>query len=385
MNKNLIKIEVPDISYSEIIKILINNNIYYKSLEIKDKNITLQTDKDGYKIIKNYNKETKIIKHLGINGIKEFVKKHYILLISFLITYIMLLVLSNIIFDIEIISTNSELKRVINLYLEENDIKKYKFMKQYEELNEIKKKILEENKTTLEWIEIERIGTKYIINLTERIVNNNILDTTPKDIVASKDALIMYLVTKNGTRMKEVNELVKKGEVIISGNIIKNEHLVDTVAASGDVYGEVWYTVKTTVPYKFTEYEKTGEIVNHIYLDLFGKKITLMGYYETALSLNETKALIDKPYLFFKVYKERKELYKYETHKLSKKEAEKEAIKRSDKSIENKLKSDERILDKKVLKINHYSSKIEIEVFYRVYENIGEAKELTPYVEPEGE
>ncbi len=38
----------------------------------------------------------------------------------------------------------------------------------------IKNKILEENKDTLEWLEIIRNGTKYTIRVEERIINNKI-------------------------------------------------------------------------------------------------------------------------------------------------------------------------------------------------------------------
>jgi similar to stage IV sporulation protein len=384
MNKKEIEIKVTNHTYSDLIKILINKKIYYKDLNINENEITFKTNKEDYKILKKILKSVKITKYLGIDGIKEFIKKHWILLASFIITYIMLIILSNIIFDVQIITNNYELKRIINLYLEDYDIKKYKFIKSNKELTKIKEEILKENKTTLEWIEIERIGTTYIINLTERVINENNLDTIKSDIVASKDAMIMYIITKNGTKLKEINEIVKKGETIISGNITKDEDVVDTVRAKGEVYGEVWYTVTSTVPYNHTEYEKTGEKINHIYIDLFGKKITLMGKYDTKSSMNNTKVLIDKPYLFFKVMKEEKELYKYVNHKLTEKEAYEEAIKRADKSIEAKLEKGEYIINKKVLKNNTYSSKIELEIFYRVYESIGEEKEII-VPETEGE
>lgn len=385
MNKDLFLIKIKGCTYSKLSSILINNSIYYESLNIKDDFICLKTDYDSYKYLKLLLGDVTILRYYGLNGFKFFLKTHYILIISFLLTYLMLIILSNVIFSIEIVTNNNDLKHVINIYLEENNIKKYKFAKSNHELNKIKESILENNKSTLEWIEIERVGTKYVVNLTERVINEEKTDNTPKDIVASKDALIMYIVNKNGTAIKEVNELVKKGDIIISGNILRGEDVIDMVEARGEIYGEVWYTVTTTVPYEFTEYVKTGEVVNHIYLDLFGTKITLMGKYDTNMSLNETTTLIDKPYLFFKVIKERMELYKYKTYKLTKEEAKKEALKRSDKAVTNKLDMDEYILDKKVLKINEYSSKIEIEVFYKVYENIGVSKELTIIEEPKGE
>ncbi len=380
MNNKLVLVSITDEEYLNIIKVLLRLDIYYSELNIKDNKVYFKVNYEDYKNLKKYFTNIKLEKRLGLDGIISFIKKHYIILISFIITYGILLLLSNVIFDIEIVTNNNELKRIINLYLEENGIEKNKFMKSYDELEIIKKKILEENKDTIEWLEIERVGTKYIVNLTERVINEEKIETSKRDLVAKKDALILYLINKNGTSIKEVNELVKKGDIIITGDIIKNEEVVDRVDAKGEVYGEVWYTVNTTVPYKHIDYVKTGEIVNHIYLDIFGKKFTLMGKYDTKNEIVTTKVLLDKPYLFFKVVKEEKELYEYVTHTVTYEEAYEEALKRSERVINEKLSSDEYIIDKKVLKINKYSSKIELEIFYKVYENIEEYREVIPEV-----
>ncbi len=374
MNTNLILIKIDNYSYNEVVRFLLKRNVFYKDLTIKDNGVTLIVKLTDLKRIKREIKSVKVVRYLGVNGILSWFKRHSVILLSFLFSYAILMALSNVIFDIEIVTSNNELKRVISLYLDDYNIKKYKFMKSNKELTKIKEEILSENKDTLEWIEFERTGTKYTINLTERIKIPQNGEKVPSDIVASKDATILYMVTKSGTRIKDLNEIVKKGEVIISGNIMKDETLVNQVDAEGEVFGETWYTVTTTVPYKHVEYEKTGTTINHIYINIFGKKITLMGKYETKESMNTTTVLLDKPYLFFNIMKEQKELYKYVTHNLTEKEAYEEAIKRSDKSVNDSLDAEEYIIDKKVLKKNVYSSKIEVEVFYKVYENIGEKR-----------
>jgi len=376
LNTNLILIRIDGYTYNEVVRFLLKRNIFYKDLTLKDNSIILIVKLVDLKRIKREITSVKVIKYLGVQGFLLWFKRHCVIILSFLFSYIVLLTLSNVIFDIEIVTSNQELKRVISLYLDDYNIKKYKFMKSNEELNKIKNEILSENKDTLEWIEFERVGTKYTINLTERIVNPKNEEKVPSDIVASKDATILYMVTKSGTRIKDLNEVVKKGEVIISGNIMKDDNLVEQVEAEGEVFGETWYTVTTTVPYTHVEYEKTGTTINHIYMNIFGKKITLMGKYETNESMNTTTVLLDKPYLFFNIMKEQKELYKYVTHNLTEEEAYEEAIKRSDKGVEDSLDTGEYIIDKKVLKKNAYSSKIEVEVFYKVYESIGEKQKI---------
>ena len=63
--------------------------------------------------------------------------------------------------------------------------------------------------------------------------------------------------------------------------------------------------------------------------------------------------------------------YEYKEFIINEKEAYNEAIKRSDIKIKNMLDNDEHIISKNVLKKEVFSSKIKVEVFYKVYENIG--------------
>lgn len=359
------------------LKVLVSKNIYYRNLVHKDNLIYLVINESDLDILKKEFLSLNVVKYYGKKRIKYFLKEHYIFILSFLFSYIVLVILSNVIFDVEVVTNNNKLKDKIYLYLKDYGIEKYKFVKKSSELDNIKEKILKDNKDDLEWIEITRSGTKYTVNLTERIINNEVENNKVSDIVAIKDALITHLTIRRGNALKEVNELVHKGEVIITGNILKDEKIVDAVRAEGSVYGEVWYTVNVSVPYKHTEYFKTGEVVNHIYLDVFGKKFTLIGHYVTENAISEETVLVNKPYLPFKVIRESKELYTYKSVNLNKEEAFEECLKRGDKSILNKLDTSEHIIERKVLKKEEFSSKIEVELFYRVYENISEEKEIT--------
>lgn len=358
------------------LKVLFSKNIYYRNLVHKGDLIYLVVNINDLDVLRKEFVSLNVVKYYGKKRIKYFLKEHYIFILSFLFSYVVLIILSNVIFDIEVVTNNKKLKDKIYLYLKDYGIEKYKFIKNSNKLDSIKEKILRDNKDDLEWIEITRSGTKYTVNLTERIINNVVENNNVSDIVAKKDALITHLTIKRGSALKEVNELVHKGEVIITGNILKDEKIVDTVRAQGNVYGEVWYTVNVSVPYKHTEYFKTGEVVNHIYLDVFGKKFTLIGHYITDNAISEESVLINKPYLPFKVIRESKELYTYKSVNLSKEEAYLECLKRGDKSILNKLDTSEHIIERKVLKKEEFSSKIEVELFYRVYESIGEEKEI---------
>lgn len=359
-----------------ILKTLISNNIYFSNYTIKDNKVIFIINYEDLELLSKL-ANIKVIKYYGLVGIKKILKKHYILLTSFILSYLIIIILSNVIFKVEIVTNNQVLKDNITYYLNYYGIVKYKFVKSNKYIENVKEKILLENKDTIEWISINREGVKYVVNVTPRVISNRVSIDKPSNIVSKKDALIKYLVVTGGSSVKEVNDVVKKGEVIISGNVVKFDKVVGTTRSKGEVFGEVWYTVNISIPFKHVIYEKTGETINHIYLDIFGHKFTLVGHYITNNSINEVSVLVDKPYLFFKLMKESKELYNYKEVNLNSESAFKEALERADKSISNKLDTNEYIIERKVLKKDVFSSKIDIELFYRVYENIGEEKEIT--------
>ena len=366
---NKVLIEVKSIS-NKFINYLVYHNIKYSYL-IKNNNLyKLIVSYDDYKKI-NRRYETKIIRYYGLKYYIKAINKHKYILISFIVSLFLLKLLTNTIFNIEIKTDDIQLKNNILNILKNNDIDIYKKKKNFNELNIIKKKILEENNDILEWIEINEKGNKYTVNLTPKVIKNNIVNNTPCDIISDKEGVIKHIVVYSGSKIKEENEYVKKGDVIISGNVYKDESIIDQVKANGQIYAEVWYTSKINIPLKYIDRVKTGKIVNHYYVELFNHKFSLIGKYESKNSMNEKKVLIDKPYLKFKLYREIKTEYEYKEFNLTHDEAYNEGLKRSDEYMEKTLSDGEYIISKNVLKKQVNSSKMYIEVFYKVYESIG--------------
>ena len=371
MNKLRIKV----FDRGTFINYLVSHNIFFDCLEEYKDYYILNVNYDNYKkISRRY--ETIILKYYGKEEIILFIKNNKFMIISIIVSLFFLILLSQTIFDIKVNTSSIELKNIILSSLKENGIDIGKRKRSFKEINNIKNKILSENKDKLEWIEIRNKGSKYIIDLTPRVNENKNIDNKISSIIASKDGVIKHINITRGTKMKELGEYVKKGEVIISGNIIKDDNVIDITKASGEVYAEVWYFVNVTVPFKYEEKVYTGESINHLYLEFLGKKITLMGKYESPYTENKTKLLIDKPYLFFKLYNERKKIYKNKVINIDENVAYKLALSESESKIKSKLKNGEYIISKNVLKKEVNSSKMYIEVFFKVYESIGVSSEI---------
>lgn len=380
---NKVRIVVNENS-NKFLNYLIYNKIYYDSLNKYNEYFILDVSYDDYLYIRRRYK-CHIVKYYGKKNIVNIYENNKYVLLSLIISFMLLFLLCNTIFDIKINSDDKDIVNIINDSLKDNGIDVYKRKVSFNKLNSIKNKILEDNKDTLEWIEIREKGCIYYIDVTPRVKsNNNVDNTSPSDIVAEKDGVIKHIVVHRGSKVIDNGDYVKKGDVLISGNIIKNENVIDKVHSEGVIYAETWKTVNISIPFKRIDYvyKKT---VNHYYLDIFGHEFTISGKYDSDNTINKKSIVLDKPYLFFKLYKEEKKIYDYNEVILNAEEAYTEALNRSANIINKKLSSDEYIISKKVLKKEVKRSKINLEVFFKVYEKIGVTSEIQDMGEENGE
>ena len=380
---NKVRIVVNENS-NKFLNYLIYNKIYYDSLNKYNEYFVLDVSYDDYLYIRRRYK-CHIVKYYGKKNIVNIYENNKYVLLSLIISFMLLFLLCNTIFDIKINSDNKDIINIINNSLSDNGIDVYKRKVSFDKLNNIKNKILEDNKDTLEWIEIREKGCIYYIDVTPRVKSNNNVDNSlPSDIVAEKDGVIKHIVVHRGSKVIDNGDYVKKGDILISGNIIKNENVIDKVHSEGVIYAETWKTVNISIPFKRIDYvyKKT---INHYYLDIFGHKFTISGKYDSDNTINKKSIVLDKPYLFFKLYKEEKKIYDYNEVILNKEEAYNEALNRSIDVINKKLSSDEYIISKKVLKKEVKRSKINLEVFFKVYEKIGVTSEIQDIGEENGE
>lgn len=380
---NKVRIVVNENS-NKFLNYLIYNKIYYDSLNKYNEYFVLDVSYDDYLYIRRRYK-CHIVKYYGKKNIVNIYENNKYVLLSLIISFMLLFLLCNTIFDIKINSDDKDIVNIINDSLSDNGIDVYKRKVSFDKLNSIKNKILEDNKDTLEWIEIREKGCIYYIDVTPRVKSNNNVDNSlPSDIVAEKDGVIKHIVVHRGSKVIDNGDYVKKGDILISSNIIKNENVIDKVHSEGVIYAETWKTVNISIPFKRIDYvyKKT---INHYYLDIFGHKFTISGKYDSDNTINKKSIVLDKPYLFFKLYKEEKKIYDYNEVILNKEEAYNEALNRSIDVINKKLSSDEYIISKKVLKKEVKRSKINLEVFFKVYEKIGVTSEIQDIGEENGE
>lgn len=367
---NRIKISIigknPDYFLKELIKKRIN--IY--DIEKSDKNLKIIIEYGDYKELLKIKTtyKMKVIRRYGINKYLNNIKKYYMVIIMFILGIIINILLSHLILKIEVVHPNKNIRKLVIKDLNKLGLKKYKWKISYDEKEKIKDKLLNIEKDNIEWLEIEEHGTKYIIKVEERKKNKKEELCPQRHIIAKKNAMITRIEAISGEVVKKKNDYVSKGETVISGLIHNKETIVTKRCSEGKIYGEVWYTVKVSIPKTIVKEKLIKNYDYGISIKIFKKNIILFNklrnYEKTEYNLIKNNVVpINLSFVKFQEKKEYKEIITDET-------SDKKAIKIASTEMLKKLKNDEHIISKKVLKKKEFNSKIYIEVFFKVEENI---------------
>lgn len=359
----ILKIEI---NIEKFINKCINSKINILDIEYHEKYALIRIDKRDYKRIKRLSYYTKIdtIKYTGLAGVKRIIKKY---LFDFLMIFLFIGIIyiqSNVIVKVTIKHENKVLKEKIDTLIKEKGIKHYTIVKSNKELNEISDLILSSNRDILDFISITRNGMTYTVSLEERIIKSETKDATYCHIKSNKDAIVKKITTYKGISLIEKNQSVKKGDILISGDLILNEEIKNNVCADGIVIGESWYKINVSYPLEIQEEYYTDK---HKYNLSINNRLLLKNKYELYKIDNKFK------FLNIKIIDIKEKNIK--TIKYTKEEAIKLAIKKAEKELSKEKDSNFKIIDEKVLKVNEFNSKIELELFLSVEENIG-IKEL---------
>lgn len=371
--KNRITINVKGKNIERFLKKLVREKIelykiyviHYNEINIKVNYIDLE------KIVKLKTiYDVEIVEYYGLLKLKNLIRKNRLLILSIILGICLLFFLSNIIFKVEIIHNDKEIREMLKSELKRYDITTFKLKKNYNELEKIKQHILNGHKEELEWIEIEVVGTKYIIRAQERKMNSKEENVPIRNIVATKHAVLKSINAKSGDIVREINTYVKPGDVVISGDIKLNEESKAKVGAEGVIYGEVWYQTQVEFPYEYHEKKYTGKNKTVYSFKFLNNYFDLFNFKPYKQSENKEKVILGSSLLPISLVRvEQKEVIKKDKT-YSEKEALNEALKLAKNKIEKNLDEKEYIISQKKLKVDARNSKIVVDVFFKVYENI---------------
>lgn len=130
----------------------------------------------------------------------------------------------------------------------------------------------------LSWISINLRGTVANVEVRERIAETETVDTeSPSNLVAKLDGQITALEITGGVSSVKLGQIVKKGDLLVSGIIDSKALGYRLVRARGEVYAAVTLSYRIEIPYETTEKVYTGAFSTKKSIKFFSKTIKLFG------------------------------------------------------------------------------------------------------------
>lgn len=363
-----ILIQGKNVSY--FVSLLIGKHVSIYQKEEVPSGVILLVDAEGWKIIQEIKTSYSItiLNRYGIAKIQYLVHKYFVFLLGIVFFLGIIFFLSHVIFQVDVVHSNELIRSIIYEDLKQFGIERFHFKVSYEEKEEIVEKILEKETEKIEWLEIEEVGTKYIVRVEERKKSKEKKACRPQNIVAKKDAMILEIHAEEGEVKKKKLDYVKRGDVIISGLIYNKEDIVSKRCARGQVLGEVWYQVTLEIPKHYHEEKVTGKKKRKLEVQFLNTTYHLFSHYDTYQK--KSKVLLKSRLLpiqfLFSTYLETEVIdEKYTLDSIDSK-----AYSLALEKLSQQLSKDDEVISKKILKKYEKDSKIIVEVFFRVKEDI---------------
>ncbi len=235
----------------------------------------------------------------------------------------------------------------------------------------------------LAWVGIEIKGTKAIIEVVEKIkAPEKIPMHTPCDIIAIKKGIVEKVIAKNGDASVQKGDIVKEGQILITGSIAREELDTRYVHALGEVLARTYYEESDKMDLITIRKVKTG--------NKFTKRIIKIGNSQILLSLGKMpykNVILEKKNKSLSNWRNIKipveiiieEYYEVipKTETIHEKAARKALYEKLLVKLMNKVPKDGKVLNKDI-QFYKKNNKMEAKLTLEVLEQIGKQRHIVP-------
>lgn len=319
----------------------------------------------------------------GLPFFKKRVGRKKPLLIGLLLSLLLFFILSNMVWQVTVTGVPEELENKIKEQLTSYGVYPGAFTFSIESPNQIQQLLLEDVPELL-WIGVDKKGTSFYLEGVEKLIIEKDEPAGPRHLVAGKSGVIQYMYVKKGMPEVTVNDVVEKGDVLVSGaieklNIIDEEEdkqEFELVAADGEIIATTWYKAEVNVPLTAEHVELTGN-TNEKYRIKFGSlsipiwPLTRFEHFEHEL-IETDEYQLDifgwRPPIYFTAEKRLESTPWYSER--TREEAIQAGIRQAKKDLQRRLGKDAEIITEKVLHETIRHGKVKLSLYITVEENI---------------
>ena len=346
---------------------------------ILEVNVGVKDFKKVVKLAKQAKCRVNIKQKKGIPFIFNRYRKRKIFFISLLLIIGVIAVLSNFVWNIEIVGNEKIQKDEILETLQKEGLQIGTVKSKVDTKEIINKMRLDRN--DLAWVGVEIKGTNAIVKIVEADQKPEIIKEDEYcNIVAKKAGIIEKISAVNGTPLVQKGDVVKAGTPIIGGWLEGKFTGTRYVHANGSVQAKVWYSENIKIPLKQVVSKETGNEetkyslrINNFTINFY-KTLSKFQKYDTIEQNKKLKLFLDFYLPIEIVQKNNKELVE-ETINYTKEQARNKAVEEAKSKLEQQVEDKQNILN---TYINYEETEeyIEAKVIYEVLEEIGTKEKI---------
>ncbi len=125
------------------------------------------------------------------------------------------------------------------------------------------------------WISINVHGMIALVEVIPTKQTPEVIgEETPQNLVAATDALLTEIVVENGRSLVKRGQVVKKGDLLVSG-VIAGSDKTQLVAATGKIYGRVERSFSVEIPLEIQEIDEIQAKNRKFTINFFGYDINI--------------------------------------------------------------------------------------------------------------
>ncbi|SFS82074.1 sporulation protein YqfD [Marininema halotolerans] len=320
------------------------------------------------------------------------VKKRHFFLTGFGLFLVIIFFLSSLVWSVEVEGNEMIPTGEILASLQEEGVYVGQMKSRIPDTSEIQHRLTDKI-PRLSWVGFRIEGTRAILTVVEkkRVTEEEQTGEQGRvNLIAKRSGLISDIQIERGHPVVDVNDIVKKGQLIVSGRYGDNENnsgegvpsADKIVGAKGKVLGEVWYESEVTVPMmqKRKVYTGVRERATHPYL---AGRVVRLPFFSNDLEgevefIQQIRPIhLWKWNLPFGWVNEEQLAMKWVNRKLSVKDAIQVGKEQARAEILSRLGEDGRILEEKILHPSEQNGKVVMKIHFTVIENIASPQPIS--------
>ena len=252
-------VSTPAANAPKLLNLLMKYEIEYSSPTLKNSLLYLECTKSDYlklkEICENRNIQINEEKTSGIPKIFEKYKMRPGLLVGVALTLVMTAYALNVVWRIDVSGNESISSGEIEALLGESGFSVGSYIPTAD-LTLIENNLMQKN-PDIAWISVNINGAvaKVEIRETHRALPKN---DTPSNLVAVRDGKIERIESYDGNCLVKVGDVVRAGDLLVSGIYQNNDGSIRTTSASGEIYARTLREIFVEIPFENTQKSYSG-------------------------------------------------------------------------------------------------------------------------------